>query len=480
MKKILFTFLAIMLCINSVPASIIAKETGEQYHIKLKLDESQEATEIYSFMSSAVQGNKYFINYNPNKSNNPFLNLNANVDSEGNATIQGVLKTNEETFPIVGEGKLDTVTLDDNTNVYLGTVVGTVTAKGKADVFIGFRLFLDPAMNKHVAITTIGEVNSETGTAFLAFGQQTDRYKIAIDRFNNLQETEANQEPPIDDSENLFETTAKSKAEEKADRLAQDKQKSQDGDFTTFATSNYEFEDATYSTSLQDKFGYSKNASNWVVGMHTHMRGPDLNGNGSGTGIVRVFSNTKAMADYVKSLSTDWAISPTAKVNWMELQFGLDEPEPNGGINIHNTGPADSKPVSTTYFKYLSKIPSVGTVVELVAQGYAAINNANPDVKSSDVRKDTSTSRVEVKKKTFNNINSTAPDNSSTCASCKPAESKQYGGVTASFDYFEYLDGYGFLFAKSRVFYYVESSSSYYSGVYASSIITDWIYQNFM
>lgn len=70
--------------------------------------------------------------------------------------------------------------------------------------------------------------------------------------------------------------------------------------------------------------------------------------------------------------------------------------------------------------------------------------------------------------KSFGNIETEAPDYLTSSPSSKPPVTLEKGGVTAQFDFNEYLDGSGNLYSKAMVYYYLESSGLYYNGVYAS------------
>ncbi|MFD2671284.1 hypothetical protein [Marinicrinis sediminis] len=453
MKKITSLLLICILLLSVQSASLAKQDNNEvdKFNVHLNLDESDQALDLYENVDSIKKGNKNYADYSNKTTKKYKLNYNIEIGKDGISNGSGVIITENYTIPFNNEGEMTEYTLENGEKVYLGSLIGSAKPKKYEDTFIGMRLFIDPNSDSHTAMITIGDIDLEKGTAFLAFGNQTDNYKKTVDAFR------------LEDS-NILENNTKTN--------------SSGSSIIAAASSDYKFDSETYSTAYQDSHGDYQLAGNWVIGMHTHMRGPDMQGNGGGSGIVRVFSNTTAVEQYVKSKESSWSSEPVANVKWIDIQFGLEPNEPNGGINITNTGPTDDVNVIVSKFNFASKIPGLSTAVNLLAQGYVAIENANPSVKSSVITKDYATNRVEVKQKSFKNIDSTAPDYS-TSASAKPPVGLYKGGVTASFDFSEYLSGYGWMFAKSAVYYYVESSGFYYNGLYATLLIKDTMYVNF-
>lgn len=448
MKKILTTMLVILLLITNFQVLVCADNNIEKYHINLKIDNTEKAKEIYS-NPNFKKGNKFFLDYYIDKSKNVFLNINVFFNkSTLKSNGEGVLKVEGRTFPLKFEGKLYKYKLKNGKEIYYGPQNVDIKIRVKKEKS-AIALFINPQDNDYLASISIGEIYGKNGTGFLFFGKPTEEYIELINMFKN--EVEKIEDKNLNNSSDTNRVTIQ-------------------------AETNYKYVGESYSTQLyHDIYGQEQReyTENWVGYIHVHDRGPELNGNGSGTTQVRVFSNTNEVEYFASSKSGNPA---TSIVESITVRFGFNDSQPTGAINITNNSPKDDGKIES--WGYLSYIPKIGYLIQLWANMSADLKNANPDISSTNLR--TELGRVVEIEKVVDHIWNTSTDYDSSRYTIPQAEDDSGKGLTFQFDWSEYADGYGYMYAETEILYYVSAGDSIYTGYFwTHPIVVIW-QENFL
>lgn len=285
-----------------------------------------------------------------------FINLSLSKENETVENVElvgnGVFKINNTTYPYTVDGVVDKIKLDNNTIMYSGPLTAIIKNSKNQDALVGINID-SKSLQGQISIT-IGPIDFEKGNGLLVFGSPDTQ---------TIQTNQLRKDKVVETS-NQISNNSPSSIMTPGSPFA-----------TTLSTTDYEYKDGTQTGAIgfNSTTNFGMSSYNTII-LQAYGRDPKVQGNGSGSAVIRAFTNSPAVVDYMKN-NDPYYVNPSAYTYSIKTFFHATNDNPI--INIGNSGPADGSAPNTT--KIAAYVPKVGSVLDFFLNNVMSWGSVSSD-----------------------------------------------------------------------------------------------------